>query len=531
MRLPPVGSPNFGPNSVGPPAAPGYLRSITRHGVARGAPIPAGVVSAHAPPWEQLPAPSEHPGQVMRVHPHGHDPRSHEVHSSTGDFSPDPFYEHFGWDANAELRIYGGKKPVYNPRPLVELGLPFYDRGPIPPSRDFLGPTNLVQPKLYVYGDFRTAVATNRFNGNERTVWANRLNLDIDFAVTATERFHMFWGPLDERNVDFVGVVFDGDDTDYVDAWDGWDERTDALFFEGDLGYIVGGLTGIEAPYDLPFTVGLIPLLFQNGIWVEDAFVGAAATIPAQNSPGWDFSNFDTTVFIGFDEITNAGFGGENNAGSIVGFTTFIERRGGYIEAGYAFLDDSRNLGRSHHSFAASYTRRYLNLVSNSVRTIVNTGQDGPRDARSADGVLFLMENSFLTRLPYNVVPYANLFAGFGTPRPAARLTGPLRNTGINFETDFLTGYPFLDDTANDTYGGAVGIDLLGYDYRQQLLLELATVQVMSGSAVAGDQYAFGVRYQKALNNAWLVRADAMHGWLENADDIFGGRVELRRKF
>ena len=278
-----------------------------------------------------------------------------------------------------------------------------------------------------------------------------------------------------------------------------------------------------------------MPLLFQNGVWIEDAFVGVAATIPARNNPVLDWSNFDTTLFVGFDEITNnLAFAGDNEAANIVGATTFIESRGGYFEFGYAFVDDNDNLGRSFHSVGASYTRRYLNLLSNSVRALVNTGQDGPRDQRTADGVLVLLENSFLTRNPYNVIPYANLFAGYGTPRPAARLQGPLKNTGINFESDLLTGFPFLDDTGNNTYGAAVGVDLLGYSFEQQLIVEFAALQVFddpSSRIAPGDQYAVGARYQKPLNNTLIFRADAMHGWLENSDDIFGGRIELRRKF
>ncbi|MCG8448298.1 MAG: hypothetical protein MI725_01805, partial [Pirellulales bacterium] len=352
--------------------------------------------------------------------------------------------------------------------------------------------------------------------------------------ITATERFHMFWGPMDKRN-DFTRLEYNFGEVEYIDNWDGWDERTDTMFFEGDLGYLLGGLQGIEAPFDLPFAVGLIPLVFQNGIWIEDAFVGAAATIPAQNNPVLDWSNFDTTLFVGFDEITNNRvFDNDNKAANIVGLTTFIERRGGYIEFGYALVDDNENRGRSFHSFGISYTRRYLNLVSNSIRALVNTGQDGPRDQRTADGVLLVVENSFLTRNPYNVIPYVNLFAGYGTPQPAARLQGPLKNTGINFETDLLTGFPLLDDTGNNTYGGAIGIDLLGHCFEQQLILEFAFLEVFDdpGSRGAqGDQYALGARFQKPLSHTLLLRTDAMVGWLDNAEDIHGARVELRRKF
>ena len=526
-RLPPVETPGFVP----PAHSPGYLRRPARHGPT--SPIAPAVVSAHAPPWEQLPSPAELQGGRIQTAPTRNDSHARPAPFSTGDFAPDPFYDHYGWDPVAELDVYGGKHLQRTQQPLLQWGMPIYPNGPVPPSLDFLGPTNLVQPKFYVYGDFRTAIAQNKNVNNEQTVWANRLNLEIDFWLTATERFHMFWGPLDQRN-EFTGVVFDGGDAQYVDAWDGWDQRTDTMFFEGDLGYILGGLKGVEAPFNLPFAAGLIPLLFQNGIWMEDAIVGVAATIPARNNPGLDWSNFDTTLFVGFDEITSRAFGADNRAANIVGVTTFIERRGGFFEFGYAFLDDTKNQGRSYHNISASYTRRYLNLVSNSARVIVNTGQAGPRDQRTADGVLLLLENSFLTPMPYNLVPYVNLFVGFNRPQSAARLAGPLKNTGINFESDLLTGFPLLDDSANNTYGGAAGVDLLGHSFEQQLIVEAAFLQAFDdpvGRVAPGDQYAVGVRYQRPLNHTLIVRLDAMHGWLQNSKNISGARVELRRKF
>ena len=508
------------------------MRSLGRYGPA--APVAPEVVSAHAPPWEQLPTPAELDGGIMKYGKTHSDPGSRATRYSSGDFSPDPFYDRQpGQNPYTELGIYGDKAMQRTQQPLLQFGLPIYPTGPIPPSGDCFGPTNLVQPKFYVYGDFRTAVAQNKNVGNEQTVTANRLNLEIDFWLTATERFHMFWGPLDERN-QFTGVVYDDGLSLRQDHFDGWDQRTDTMYFEGDLGYILGGLRGIEAPFDLPFAAGLIPLFLQNGIWIDDAFVGAAATIPARNSPWRDWSNYDITFFAGFDEITSAAFGGDNRAANIFGATTFIERRGGYIELGYAFLDDQENLDRQYHNIAVSYTRRYLNLLSNSARVLVNTGQDGPRSQRSADGVLLLLENSFLTRMPYNVIPYANFFAGFGTPQSAARLVGPLKNTGINFETDLLTGYPLLDDSANNTWGGAFGVDLLGHDFRQQLILEFAFLETHedpSETIAPGDQYALGLRYQKPLNHTLIFRFDAMHGWLENSPDIFGIRTELRKKF
>lgn len=510
---------------------PGFMRSLGRHSLI--SPVAPNVISAHAPPWEQLPSPSTHPGQVAIYSRHNNDCRACETPYTSADFSSDPHYGS-SRDSAAEIDVYSGK--YLNPiqRPLIEWGLPLYDFGPIPRSGTKFGITNLTQPTFMVYGDYRTAIAYNQNAANEQTVWGNRLNLDIDLAITATERFHMFWGPLDDRT-EYSGLFYDNGTISKNDAWDGWDERTDTAYFEGDLGAILGGLNGHYPDFDLPFAVGLIPLVFQNGIWIEDAFTGIAVTVPARNNPTLDWSNFDTTFFMGFDQVTsNRAFQADNSAANIIGFTTFIESRGGYLEMGYAYLEDTANLGRSYHNLAASYTRRYMNLVSNSTRVIVNTGQGGPRNQRTADGVLLLMENSFLTRNAYNVVPYINAFVGYGTPQSAARFNGPLKNTGINFETDALTGYPTLDDSANNTYGAAIGVDLLGRSFEQQLILEFAVLQAFDDPATrvaAGDQYAVGVRYQRPLSHTLLIRADAMAGWLENSDDITGVRMELRRKF
>jgi hypothetical protein len=479
-----------------------------------------------------MPAPDLARGDAPLLLPHGHDCRSVEAEFQGGDFSPDPYVGSGCHGAN-EFAPYVEKSRVCGALPILELGLPLYASGPIPPSLTFLGWTNPVQPKLYVYGDFRTAWAANDTGGNAFGVWANRLNLEIDFWLTSTERFHAFWGPLDERN-QFSSIFVESGEMEADFRFDGFDEVTDTLFFEGDLGYLVGGFRGIDAPFDLPIAVGLIPLLFQNGVWMEDAIVGAAATIPARNHPLLDWSNFDTTVFVGFEELTTPAFGAESDEANLVGIHTFIDRRGGYFELGWAYVDDPTDQGLSYHNVGVSYSRRYLNLTSSAARMIVNFGQEGDASARTADGFLLLLENSLLTPLPYNVVPYANLFAGFDRPQSLARLQGPLQNTGINFETDVLTGYPTLDATANDTYGGALGVDLLGRDLDRQLILEAATVQTFGDPALrnaAGDQYAVGMRVQQILNRAWLIRGDMMYGFLDNASDISGIRAELRRKF
>ena len=170
------------------------------------------------------------------------------------------------------------------------------------------------------------------------------------------------------------------------------------------------------------------------------------------------------------------------------------------------------------------------------MRVIWNFGQDPAAGARTADGVLVLVENSLVTSLPSTLVPYLNGWAGFHRPQSLARAAGAggvLLNTGITFETDGFTGFPKLDDTGHNTYGAALGLEYL-FDLHQQLVFEVAALNTFGNPAertAPGPQYGVGVRWQLPLNNAWILRADAMAAARERLPGIAGFRLELRRKF
>jgi hypothetical protein len=298
---------------------------------------------------------------------------------------------------------------------------------------------------------------------------------------------------------------------------------------------MMGAAHDRTSPMEIPLAIGLIPLFFQNGIWIEDAMTGAAVTLPARHSRLLNWSNYDATFFAVFDQLNSPAFGANDHAAQAFGTAWFIEAYDGYIETGYAYVRDRNRSERSYSNITASYTRRYFDRISNSVRVIVNAGQDLPKAARTADGVLLLVENSWITASPLTVVPYANFFVGWDRPQSVARAGvagGILRNTGINFETDALNGYPTLDPTGNDTAGGAIGIDLLGQDLDRQLLLEMAYLTPHGDSfLVPGDQYAVGARYQVAMTNRTIWRFDTMYGWRDGLQDVYGTRIEYRWKF
>ena len=448
-------------------------------------------------------------------------------------FLPGPQYDK-NYDAQGNVDIYGAKTVVDPPRPPIELGRQQYTSGQYDESSTFLGQLNPLLPGLSIYGDWRTAVAYNGNGGKDVAQIATRLNIDVDFKITGTERIHAFFTPIQRNNVKFTRFEFGGGDGDRRFSAE-FDPNPQTLFFEGDFGSLYSGFFGKEAGFDLPFTVGLFPLFLQNGIWANDAILGGAISFPARNSRKLGLSNFDVTLFAGFDNVDNKGIIGEDRRNAnVYGVTTFIDAFGGYIEGGYGLLQgvDERIGGQLTNFVTAAYTKRYANTISNSTRMFANFG-----NGKNDEGFALISENSLISGLPSTLIPYANFFVGFGNPQPLVDGNGAgiLKNVGINFETDALTGYPKLNDTGSNAFGGAIGLHYL-FNLDQQLLFEVATVQPfgdpIAGIGAAQAQYGFGIRYQIPINRAWLFRADATYQIIEGAaEDNFGIRFEVRRKF
>lgn len=452
-------------------------------------------------------------------------------HPHQCDFSPTPIDPAASYhDGDREAWVYDAKHAVATQHPWVQWGRVWYDDGVTPRGINWFGSMNLVRPEFYVYGDFRTGVQAARNAGGRADNFAARLNLDMDLQITDTERFHAFVGPLDENN-QFTRYELVGGDLQFRSELD---FTPATAFFEGDLGTMLGAAGGQSSPFELPITAGLVPLLFQNGIWMEDAVTGAAVALPARHSRLLNWSNYDATFFAVFDQLNSPAFADRSDAQAF-GTAWFIEAYGGYIETGYAYLNHRNNSTLSYHNATISFTRRYFDRISNSVRVIFNAGQDRAPSARTADGGLLLVENSWITAAPLTVVPYANFFYGWNRPQSVARAGisgGILRNTGINFDTDGVNGFPTLDPTASDTAGAAFGVDLIGKQLDRQLLLEFAYLTPHGDRAIAnGDQLGIGARYQFPISNATLLRFDAMHGWRDGDENIYGTRMEYRWKF
>lgn len=457
-------------------------------------------------------------------------------------FKSDPCYPD-DYDSKAELDIYGGRHAIDRPRPPVELGLRLYDYGAYAPRPTLFGEKNPMMPAFIVAGDFRIAAVQNDQGGppvngkTEQSQIATRLNLDMDLQLTPTERIHAFTRPIDKGG-SFTRYLISGQVEDKFIH--NFDFNLDTLFFEGDLGAMTQGLTGRTNGVDLPIAVGRTPIVTQNGVWIEDAIDGAAFSITAKSSPTHDISNMDFTFFAGFNNVTTLADKGDKN--KLYGFAGFADLLRGYLEYGYGYLD-SDTKGHSYSNVTVAFSKRYMGRLANSVRLIGNFGQEGVNGVKTADGLLVLVENSLVPHRhfgfdaghinPLNFVPYFNFFGSFKSPQSLARggdSGGVLRNTGITFESDGMTNYPTLDANPHDSYGGAVGVEyLFGLD--RQIVFEVSTVQRRGDTNTFGAENAVGARYEHPFTKTWILRLDAMKGWRQGQKDIYGARVELRRKF
>jgi hypothetical protein len=450
-------------------------------------------------------------------------------------FKSDPCYPKT-YDSAAELEIYGGKRAIVRPQPPIQWGLRLYDYGAYTPRPTWLGEKNPIGFHFLTFGDFRIAGAYNDNGGAKgQSQVAARLNLDMDAQFTATERIHLFARPID-KNGSFTSYLIDGTVKDkFVHHLD---FNIDTLFFEGDIGAMRQGFTGETNHIDRPFAFGRVPIITQNGVWIEDAIDGASVSFTARNSPKYDISNYDLMFFAALDNVTTDADPG--NKARVIGMAGFADLLRGYLEYGVGYLDADVH-GHSYVNATAAFSKRYHDHIANSVRLIGNFGQKGVGGVKTADGALLLVESSLVptrhfawsTVNPLNFVPYFNFFAGFKSPQSLARggdSGGVLRNTGLAFESDGMTGYPTLDAKAHDTFGGAVGVEyLFGLD--RQIVLETAAVQRRGDSVLPGSEHSLSLRYQRPFTPRWILRADVMKGWRTGQNDILGARVELRCKF
>ncbi len=403
---------------------------------------------------------------------------------------------------------------------ILELGDPFLAPGNL--GAGFELPTGAVwQPRLWVFGTLRTALQTFDNGVTPPTPeWANRFDLFANLQLTGTEKIILGIRPLDKNRFNaFSGYAIEEDRVkNELNA----NIRT--FFFEGDFGSLFPNLDKQGfIPIDLGFSLGRQPLLFQDGILINDTVDSLGLVRNNVRLPG--VSNLRISGVYGWDELDSR----NDRQAYMLGMFLAADMPISTVELDAIYVGENRPEGGSFHAGVATTQR--IGHISTTFR-VLGSYSEAEDNARVADGVLLTSEVSWTPQSSDDIV-YINSFLAIDNFTQAGRepiVGGPLAALGILFASPNLGNHlSELSGRANDIVGGAIGYQAFWDNHRRNLVLELAGRVDTSG--VGPSDYALGFQFQQAFFRRILLQVDSFYAVQEDRDDAYGARTELLVQF
>ena len=198
---------------------------------------------------------------------------------------------------------------------LIEWGENFLGEGNL--QQGFELPTGAVwAPALWVFGTLRSSLQSidTGIGDNDRiSDWANRFDFFANLQLTATEKIVLGIRPLDKNRAgQFSGYRFEGEANGDDEGWlDFTNANIRTLFAEGDFGSLFPALDPQGTSWlDYGFTVGRQPLIFQDGILLNDTQDSIGIVRNNVRLPG--VSNLRVSGLWSWDSV-NRGATGINN--------------------------------------------------------------------------------------------------------------------------------------------------------------------------------------------------------------------------
>ena len=409
---------------------------------------------------------------------------------------------------------------------LLELGDAFLGTGPLSPGFEL--PTGAVwQPRLWVFATHRSAVESFDNGVSERrTEWANRLDLFANLQLSGTEKAVLGIRPLDKNRFgQFSGYNFESDNRDGGRSEFNSNVRT--LFFEGDLGSLLPALdpAGVKA-LDFGFSVGRQPLIFQEGIQINDTVDMLGLVHNNIRLPG--VSNLRIAGVWGWNELDRNDNRNDRDADMFGLFLAAdMPHRTVNLDA-ILVEDDIPN--RDAFLIGASTVERFGHL-NTTFRINASFAEDSDT-AQVSDGVLLSAELSWTPKASNDIV-YINPFWAIDTYTQAGRepiVGGPLATFGILFASSNIGDFRSeLSARANEVAGAAIGYQAFWDQFRRNLVLELAGRKDTSGNGF--DSAALGFQLQQKFGRRVLLQIEGFVAAQESRDDAFGGRTEVLIQF
>ena len=483
-------------------------------------PLAAAGAASGKPTGEESEAPDEAEGEAHEGEP------GHGKQGDSSELSDEPI----------PLQLEGFPE---RPGLLVEIGNPYLGTGEIKAGVKMPGGA-VWQPTLIVFGTFRTAVQSFEAGNTRITEWANRLDLFANLQLTGSERLVVGFRNLDQDGR-FTSYILDPDPDDPAfqarfpdnDRFrDELNAQVQSLFFEGDFGELFPNLDREDfGRTDVGFSIGRQPLLFQEGMLIDDSIDGVGITrntlLPTNTS------NFRTTFFAGVENVNRAGV--EDEEAELFAILTSTDLRTSTVDADLVYVTGDAVTG-DLAAFGVSAVQR-IGKVNTSFRLLGSYAVD-QETPFATDGALLFSEVSWTPHHSHDLV-YVTTFVALDEFSSAARgpaTGGPLGRAGINFAAVGLGNYGApLSSRARDVAGGALGYQkFYGSLKRRQLLAELGARIGMASTTP--NAAAATLRFQQAMGRRCVLVLDGFAGHVEGLgvdedDTRFGGRVELVLKF
>jgi hypothetical protein len=343
-----------------------------------------------------------------------------------------------------------------------------------------------VTPRLDIDGFLRYQVVGSRLNGKSGGLMAPELSLDVNLQLTATQRIHALFRPLDQGN---------GKPTFY--QWpenSGWTVRAEgepaAIWYEGQP---FNWLTPRDSfPLDISVAGGRFPMYFHNGLWFDNILDGFA--LAKLNLQVGNLSTLGLVYFLSRGQTQGGTTEVEQREErkNVMGLVATADWWGYHVEASWGVGYDNPSTlefpeDRNRHFWGVSVTRTFGD-AGVSLRLLGSTGNRS-RDA----GVLFVVETA---KGFEGFRVYANGFVGSDDWMPVSTQGSRTNRLGILFTQDRLLPFPGLRGFANESLGGVVGV-ILNAKGTVTVTPEFGAVR--DNSSLRNDQFGGAVQIQADL--------------------------------
>ena len=423
------------------------------------------------------------------------------------------------------------------PRPnlFVELGDPFLDTGQLDAGFEIPVIGAVWQPRLWAYMIWRTAFQSFDGGGDgsvRETELATRLDVYANLQLTGTEKILVGFRPLDKNQPNaFTRYTFNGRGDEGFDG--DFSIIPETLFFEGDLGSLfpVFDNKGI-IPLDFGFTVGRQPIVFQEGILINDTL--DAVGFVRNNIPFPGTSNLRISGLYAWNRVDRNDFDDTANA-DLFGLFFNADTHTSTLNLDLVYVNDKGgpsdglNIGGSAIQRMTIGGETYATAFRVNASFALDEEVAGVPASVVGDGVLLTAEFSKHPHGSDDII-YFNPFVAIGNYTQAGReevVGGPLANTGILFASPSLGNYlaeinPFTDDVI----GFAMGYQAFWDNNRRNLILEVAGRESYSGKGP--DSLGFGAQMQQAVGRNVQLTFEAYYTINDGEKDGAGTRAEVQ---